>query len=116
MKSVIADGVLEGFKKRLDAIRLNKAISKIVIAGGSYVHEDFIEKVDSVFGIPSQMAYARNITGRSKDINNPAHLASIGLTLYGCRKRRERSPGKKPILGVLHKATRRMSAFLEEYF
>ena len=115
-KSVIIDGVLEVLKESVDRIRNNKPISKIILTGGGYIHEDFIEKADSVFGIPSQIAYARNIIGSSKDINNPAHLTAIGLALYGFEKRRDKVALRKGKLGILQRATRRMGEFLEEYF
>lgn len=114
-KSVIANGVLEVLKKKVDEIRSNKPISKIILAGGAYVHEDFIEKVDSIFGIPSQMGYLQDIRGSARDIYNPAHLSSVGLALYGL-ERRANMGSKRQSFGLLHKARRRVSDFLEEYF
>lgn len=114
-KSIITDGVLERLKAKVDKIRGNKPISKILLAGGGYVHEDFIEKVDSIFGIPSQMAYTRNVRGSAKEMNNPAHLTSIGLALYGLQNRRD-SIGKGNNLGLLHKISRRVGEFINEYF
>ena len=111
--SVISDGALKALKKKIDDLRCHKPISKIMLAGGAYVHEDFIEKADSVFGIPSQMAYARNIRGRARDINNPAHIASIGLALYGLEKRRK---GQSRGSGLLRKASRRVTDFFTDYF
>jgi cell division protein FtsA len=116
-KSVIANGALETLKERVDKIRGNKPISKIILSGGGYIHEDFIEKMDSVFGIPSQMAFVRNVIGRAKDINNPAYVSSIGLALYGLYERREDLAAKRVgRLGLLRKATKRVGEFIEEYF
>lgn len=114
-KSVIADGVLEILKEKVDKIRDNRPISKLILAGGGYIHDDFIKKVDSVFGIPSQMAYPRNINGSARDINNPNHLTSVGLALYGLR-RRESLARNWANFGPLHKMTRRIGNFLNEYF
>ncbi len=115
-KSAIADGALEDLRERLDIIRSNKPISKIILAGGAYIHEDFIEKVESVFGIPSEMAHPRNIRGSARDINNPTYITSIGLARYGLERRRERLARRGGSIGLLHRTTRRVSDFLSEYF
>lgn len=115
-KSVIADGTLESLKENVDRIRSNKPISKIILAGAGYIHEDFIEKIDSVFGIPSHMAYVRNIKGSARDIANPTHLTSIGLALYGFEKRRDNIAERKKKSVILGKVTRRVGEFLDEYF
>lgn len=114
-KSVITDGVLEEFRGKIDKIRGNKPVSKVLLSGGGYIHEDFIEKVDAVFGIPSQVAYARNIRGSAKDINNPAHLTSMGLACYGLQRRKD-SIRKGNNFGLLHKLSKRVGEFIEEYF
>ena len=115
-KSVIRDGVLESLKENIDRMCGNKPISKVILIGGGYIHEDFIEKVDSIFGIPSQVAYARNIRSSAKDINGPSYLTSIGLALYGLEQRKKDFADKKGGLGILHKVTKRMGELLEEYF
>ena len=115
-ESVIADGALKTLKEKVDKIRCNKAISKIILTGGSYFHEDFIEKVDSVFGVPSQMAYARNVKGSARDINNPSYANSIGGALYGLEKKKEKLVRKRGGIGLFHKATRKVSDFIGEYF
>ena len=115
-KSVIEEGVLEALKENADKIRAGKPVSKIILAGGGYIHEDFIEKVESVFGVPSQMAYARNAKGRARDITSPSHITSIGLILYGFGQKGDRAADKRGGLGILRSATRRMGEFLEEYF
>lgn len=115
-KSVIADGALELLKESLDAIRGEKTISKIILAGGGYIHEDFVERTNKVFGVPSQIAYARNVKGTAMDMNNPSHITSIGLALYGFEKRKDNFLDRKAGRGILSRATRRMGEFLEEYF
>ena len=115
-KSVIADGALEILKEKIDKMRGHKPISRIMLAGGSYFHEDFMGKVDSVFGIPSQMAHARNARGTARDISNPAHLTSLGLALYGLEKQRRGIPHRKAGAGLFHRASRRFGDFLNEYF
>lgn len=115
-KSAISEGVLEAMKINLDKMRGEKPISKIILSGGGYIHEDFIERVNSIFGIPSSVAYARNIRGMAKDINNPAHLASTGLALYGFQKRRENLNGVKAGSTILEKISKSVGIFIEEYF
>jgi cell division ATPase FtsA len=114
-KSVIADGVLEVLKEKLDVIRSNKPISKIILAGGGYIHEDFIEKVDTVFGIPSQMAYPNNLKGTAKNINDPAYLASIGVAYYGLAKKKE-DMNRKRSLNTLAKIYKQVTTFFNDYF
>jgi len=115
-RSVIAEGTLETLKEKINKIRGNRPISKIILAGGSFIHEDFIEKVDSIFGIPSHMAYARDIKGSAGDINNPANLTAIGATLYGFEERKKGLSAKKDGVGLLSKTTKKINDFLNEYF
>lgn len=115
-KSVIADGVLEILRGEIDKARRDKPISKAILAGGGYIHEDFIEKVNKVFGIPSETAYLRSAKGTARDMNNPSYLASIGLVLCGFEEKKKCVAGKKTRMGVFGKATRKVGLFLEEYF
>ena len=115
-ESVISDGVLKSLKENVDKIRGEKPISKILLAGGGYIHEDFIEKVDSIFGIPSETAYLKGLKGTARDMNNPAHLTSAGLALYGLERRREDSIYKRVGSRLLNKVTKRVGNFLNEYF
>ena len=115
-KSVISGGALEGLKEKADKVREDKPISKIILTGGAYFHEDFIEKVDSAFGVPSQTAYPRNIKGSAREMTNPSHLTSIGLACYGLERRREGMARKRGSIGLLHKATKRVNDFINEYF
>jgi len=114
-KSVISDGAIEVLKKKIDKIRGGRPVSRVILAGGSYVHEDFIEKMEAVFGVPSQAAYARNIRGSAKDINNPANITSIGLAVYGLMRKKENMARRKGG-GLLGEATRKVGDFLSEYF
>jgi len=112
--SAISEGALERLSKGLDKMRGGRAVSEIILLGGSYVHEDFVEKVNRVFGIPSRMAYLRQVKGSAKDISSPAHIPSISLCLYGLVSS---SPDSDIIRqGLLGRARRRLGEFIEEYF
>ncbi|MEA3305330.1 MAG: cell division protein FtsA [Candidatus Omnitrophota bacterium] len=113
---VTSEGALGFLRQKADEIRGNNPVSKVILAGNTFVREDFIERVESVFGIPAQMGCLRNIKGSAKDMYNPAHLTSIGLALYGFEKRRENTGSKKRGFGLIRKLTRRVSGFMDEYF
>ncbi|MBN1871322.1 MAG: hypothetical protein JW800_02000, partial [Candidatus Omnitrophica bacterium] len=115
-KSVIALNVLERLKGEMNRIRDGRPISKIILLGSSYVHEDFIDNVNTVFGIPSHAAYIKNIRGKSKDITNPTYLTSIGASLYGFDARARAYGHRELRFGLIRKATRRVEEFIDEYF
>ncbi len=115
-RSVIKNGVLEALRSKIDRMRGDKTLSRIFLTGGGYIHEDFIEKVNTVFGIPSEAAYVRNVKGSARDINNASHLASMGLALYGMERRRENSKGRKMGPGIIRRISRSLGDFINEYF
>ncbi|MBL7070688.1 MAG: hypothetical protein ISS26_00740 [Candidatus Omnitrophica bacterium] len=115
-KSVIQDGVLEELKSKLDKIRRDKTVSKIYLTGGGFIHEDFVEKVNLIFGIPSETSYVRNAKGRARDIKNTSHLTSIGLALYGAERRLEGLTRRKGRPRILQKISRSVGDFISDYF
>jgi len=115
-KSAIKEGALEALRGKLDKMRGDKTISRIFLTGGGYIHEDFIEKVNTIFGIPSEMAYVRNVKGSARDIRNTFHLTSMGLALYGLERRRESSAGKRRGSRIIRKISKSIGDFINEYF
>ena len=92
------------------------SISWLLTAKLSFLPEEIIEKLDTVFRIPSEIGYPRNIKGTARDINNPAYITSMGLALYGAEKRLSEVPVITSRLGFFHKAVNRLKALFNDYF
>ena len=115
-KNVFQDGALEYLRDTTDRLRGTRPISKIIITGSSFLPEEIIEKLETVFRVPSQIGYPRNIKGSAKDINNPVHITSMGLTLYGAEKRLASLPGAGSKLGFVHRIIGKLRSMFAEYF
>jgi cell division ATPase FtsA len=115
-KNIFQDGALEYLRDATDRIRGTRPISKIIITGSSFLPEEIIERLEAVFRVPSQIGYPRHIKGSAKDINNPVHITSMGLALYGLEKRRAASPAAGSKFGFFRRVAARLKSLFNEYF
>lgn len=115
-KNIFQEGALEYLRDITDSMRGARPISKIIITGSSFLPEEIIERLETVFRVPSQIGYPRNIKGSAKDINNPIYMTSIGLAVYGLEKRLAALPGAGSKLGFFHKMIGNLKALFTEYF
>jgi cell division ATPase FtsA len=115
-RHISEDGVFENLRKKIELMRKQKPISKIIIIGTDFIPEETIEKIESAFGIPTEAGYARNAKGRARDITNPMHIASVGLALYGLEGRRNNMSEEGIRRNVLGRVATHIGGFFEEYF
>lgn len=115
-KNIFQEGALEYLRDATDRMRGTKPVSKIIITGSALLPEEIIERLETVFMVPSQIAYPRRIKGTAKDINNPAHITSMGLAMYGADRKSAVLPAVGSKLGVFNRLAGRLKALFNDYF
>ncbi len=115
-RNILQEGVLESLRDATDKIRGTRPISKIIIAGSSFLPEEIIERLETVFRVPAETGYPRNIKGSARDINNPAYITAMGLAIYGAEKRSSEVPMMSSKLGLFNKVVNRLKSLFTEYF
>ncbi|MDP3789029.1 MAG: hypothetical protein Q8R48_01325 [Candidatus Omnitrophota bacterium] len=115
-KNIFQEGALEYLRDATDRMRGTRPVSKIIITGSSFLPEEIIERLETVFRVPSQIGYPRHIKGTAKEINNPAHITSMGLAMYGADKRRAALPVIGSKLGFVSRIAVRLKALFNDYF
>ena len=115
-KNIFQEGALEYLRDATDRVRGTRPISKIIITGSSFLPEEIIERLETVFRVPSEIGYSRRMKGSAEDINNPAHITSMGLAMYGLKMRLAALPPAGSKLGFFHKIVGRLKALFNDYF
>lgn len=115
-KNIFQEGALEYLRDAADRLRGTRPVSRIIITGNSFLPEEIIERLETVFRVPSQIGYPRHIKGTAKEINNPAYITSIGLAMYGADKKFAvlSTAGSKP--GFFNRIAGRLKAMFNDYF
>ena len=115
-KNVFQEGTLEYLRDVTDRMRGTRPVSRIIITGNPFLPEEVIERLETVFRVPSQIGYPRHIKGTAKEINNPAHITSMGLAMYGADKKFAASPAAGSKLGFFNRIAGRLKALFNDYF
>lgn len=115
-KNIFQEGALEYLCDATDRMRGMRPVSKIVITGNSFLPEEVIERLETVFKVPSQIGYPRRINGTAKEINNPAHITSMGLAMYGADKKFAASPATGSKMSFFNRIAGRLKAMFNDYF